>query len=199
MTDMTAMSEMASPEKSARAEVRPSIPSPATRPVLPPGKEAPDFSLEKVTSGTASLAAYRGKVLVLVFGNYSSPSFRQRVVELEQVKREYTRRGVECLIIYTREVHAVGEWEVERNKDARVAVEQPTTLADRKALAKQARETLNITIPIAIDTIDDKTAKDYDGFTNACVVVGRDGLVVARQTWFNSDTLRSQLDAIVAR
>jgi len=41
------------------------------------------------------------------------------------------------LVIYTREPHAIGQWEVARNDREQVAVEQPTNLPGRIALAKR--------------------------------------------------------------
>ena len=129
-----------------------------------------------------------------MFGSYTSPVFRPRAAALEKLAKDTTRTA-SFFVVYIREAHAVGEWEVERNKDAGLAVEQPIAPEQRKALAKQARDALKISIPIAIDRIDNKTASDYDGFTNAAVVIGRDGVVLARQTWLDAYALRRQLDS----
>lgn len=160
---------------------------------LPPGQAAPDFALAKLDGRTVQLSSFKGRVLVLLFGNYSSPAFRERVGDFEQLRKQYANRA-EFLLVYTREAHAVGEWEVERNRDAKIAVEQPATLDARKALAQQARQALKITMPIALDTMDNKTASDYAGFTAAAVVVGRDGKVVAHRKWAETDSLRRIID-----
>jgi F420-dependent methylenetetrahydromethanopterin dehydrogenase len=108
-----------------------------------------------------------------------------------------TGRRAEFLIIYTRESHAAGEWEVERNKADGVAIEQPADMPGRVALARKAHDSLKITAPIAVDTMEDKTARDYDAMQGSvCVIVGRDGVIAARQNWFNPTTLRTQLDEV---
>jgi Spy/CpxP family protein refolding chaperone len=163
---------------------------------LRPGLDAPPFALERLDGRNVQLSTFNGKVLVILFGNYTSPSFRQRAEEFEQLKREYGRRA-EFLIVYTRESHAAGEWEVERNKADGVAIEQPAEMSGRIALAKKARDALKITVPIAVDTMDDKTARDYDATQgNVCVIVGRDGVIVARQNWFSATGVRKQLDEL---
>ena len=127
-----------------------------------------------------------------VFGG--EPAF----TEPWHVGRPNLGNRADFLIVYTRESHAVGEWEVERNKRARILVEQPTTMEQRKALARQAKQALKITIPIAIDTMDDKTIRDYGGFTTCAVVIGRDGHVAAYRTHGDPTALRRLIDQTIA-
>jgi hypothetical protein len=161
------------------------------------GQAAPDFTLDKLDGRTAQLSAFKGKLVVLLFGNYSSPTFRDRADDYEQLRRQVGNRA-EFLIVYTRESHPVGEWEVERNKHARVLVEQPKTFDERKALARQAKQALKLTIPIAVDTMDDKVATEYGGFTTAAVIVGRDGTIVGFRRHADAHAIKRMLDDIAA-
>jgi hypothetical protein len=106
---------------------------------------------------------------------------------------------VDFLIIYTRESHPVGEWEVERNRRAGILVEQPQTLDQRKALARQAKNLLKINLPIALDNMENETATAYDGFTTAAVIVGRDGTILARRNWTDTHSLRRSIDQAIAQ
>ena len=153
------------------------------------GQVAPDFTLEKLDGRSVQLSSYKGKLVVLLFGNYSSPTFRDRADDFEQLRKQLGNRA-EFLIVYTRESHPVGEWEVERNKHARVLVEQPKSFEERKALARQAKQALKLTIPIAVDTMDDKVATDYAGFTTSAVVVGRDGMIVGFRKHADAHAIR---------
>jgi Spy/CpxP family protein refolding chaperone len=161
------------------------------------GQAAPDFTLDKLDGRTAQLSSFKGKLVVLLFGNYSSPTFRDRADDYEQLRRQVGNRA-EFLIVYTRESHPVGEWEVERNKHARVLVEQPKTFDERKALARQAKQALKLTIPIAVDTMDDKVATEYGGFTTAAVIVGRDGTIVGFRRHADAHAIKRMLDDIAA-
>ena len=171
--------------------------APPPPPNLRHGQAAPDFALDKLDGRPVQLTAFKGKVLVLLFGNYSSPGFRDRADDYEQLRKQFANRA-EFLIVYTRESHPVGEWEVERNKHARVLVEQPKTFEERKALARQAKQALRITIPIAIDSMDDKTAKDYGGFTTSAVVIGRDGTIVGYRTYADAHAIKRILESAIA-
>jgi peroxiredoxin/Spy/CpxP family protein refolding chaperone len=161
------------------------------------GSAAPAFTLRTTADKTMSLASYRNRIVVLIFGSYSSPVFRQRAAALEKLNRNVGSKAT-FLVIYTREAHALGEWEVERNKDDNVQIEQPKTDAERHQLAKQAVATLNITVPVLVDTIDDTVAKAYGLTPNGAVVIGRDGKVAARQRWFEPVALRQMIDSAVA-
>jgi hypothetical protein len=140
------------------------------------------------------LSAFEGQPLVLVFGSYSSPSFRQRAAGIEKLKKELGQR-VQVMVIYTKEAHPKGEWEVERNRDSDIEIEQHKDLDAREEMALKARAELKLTVPILIDTMDNATAKTYGLGPNGAVVIGRDLKVVARQQWFDPYTLRRHIDA----
>ncbi len=162
----------------------------------PVGHAAPDFGLRKLDGSTVQLSSFRGKLVLLVFASYSSPSFRQRVPGLEQLKRDYGQH-IYPLIIYTRENYPTGEWEVARNKDEGIAIEQPRNIDERIAQARRAREALKLSVPILVDSMDDKTARDYDGLTNAAVFLGRDGRILLRQKWFDPYGLRGPIEQAI--
>jgi peroxiredoxin len=175
-------------------------PSDGPRSELPPpvniraGQAAADFALIKLDGRPVQLSSFKGRVLVLLFGNYSSPAFREAAADLEQLRKQYPARA-EFLIVYTREAHPVGEWEVERNKDAKISVEQPKTLEERKALAQQAKQAMKLTTPIAIDTMDDQTARNFGVTTSAAaVVIGRDGRIVASRRSVDPHGLKRAID-----
>lgn len=186
-------------EPADRADNKPARPAadePATT-SLEVGQPAPEFSLKTLKDRTLALSGYKGKVVVIVFGSYSTPSFRQRIAALEKLAKDYNTRAT-FLIIYTREAHAVGEWEVDRNKQEEIAVEQPKTDADRKAQAGQAANALKITLPVLIDTMDNATARSYGLTPNGAVVINRDGTIAAKQRWFEPIGLKPQIDDAVA-
>lgn len=185
---------MTGPEGAA-ATVAPTAPTqPPEIPLIEVGQAAPDFSLKRLDGQTLQLSSLKGRYVLLIFGSYTSPSFRSRAAALEQLKLSYGTR-LNPLIIYTRENHPAGEWNVERNKDEGIAIEQPKDMDARLGLAKQARTSLKLTVPILLDSMEDATAKAYGAVaTNSAVVIDRDGKVVARQKWFEPYALRRMLD-----
>ena len=65
----------------------------------------------------------------------------------------------------------------------------------RLKLAKQARATLKLTVPILLDPMDDSTSRAYGALaSNPTYLIGRDGVVVAAQRWFEPYSLRRQIE-----
>jgi hypothetical protein len=164
-------------------------------PGVSPGQPAPDVTLKRLDGTNFAPAAFRGKLLLIEFGSYSCPSFRQHAAAMEQLKADYAGNSdLALLIVYTKEAHPAGAWEVARNREQRIAVEQPADQAARAALAKKAQAALRLTIPLALDSMDDAAAAAFGGFPNGAVLVGRDGRVIARQQWTDPTGLHRLID-----
>jgi hypothetical protein len=98
------------------------------------------------------------------------------------------------MIVYTREAFPAGEKNVERNRDEGISVAQAKTIDERKAEALDTERELRITIPMAIDSMDDAVSNAFGGFPNGCIVIGKDSKIAARQQWTTPDTLRGLID-----
>jgi hypothetical protein len=112
---------------------------------------------------------------------------------MEKLKNDLGPRA-QVYVVYAREAHAVGEWEVDRNKDEGIQVEQPRTLEARKTLASAAREKLKITVPMLLDSMENDAAKALGAGPNSAIVINRDGVIAARQQWFEPTSLRRVID-----
>jgi hypothetical protein len=140
------------------------------------------------------LSAFKGRVVVLVFGSYSTPAFRDKASALPKIAESYNNRA-KFAIVYTKEAHPSDGWTVERNKHDGVEIAQPTDLAGRKEAAQQAVTALHLTnIPIAIDSMDDAAANAYGTFPDGVVIIGKDGKIVARQHWLEPTALPAMID-----
>jgi hypothetical protein len=161
------------------------------------GDAAPDFTLRKIDGAQVQLSSLKGRVIVLVFGSYSAPTFRNRAAALEKLRSDYGTRAT-VFVVYAREAHPSGEWEVARNKEDGVSVEQARTPEARKSAATAARDKLKLTTSILLDTLGNDTAVAYGAGANSAYVIGRDGKIAARQRWFEPLALRRALDAATA-
>jgi hypothetical protein len=149
-----------------------------------------------LTGRSIALSSFKSKPLVIEFGSYSSPSFRQRAATMEILQRQYEMR-VDFLIVYTKEAHPVGGWEIDRNKDENIRVPAAGDMNARKIAARDAKQALKITIPIALDSIDDKTTSAYGAGENGAVIVGRDGKIVAKENWCDAFRLKAALEDVL--
>jgi peroxiredoxin len=158
-----------------------------------PGEAAPQLTLKKLDGSTLQLSSLKGRVIVLEFGSYSCPSFRTRAPAMEKLKNDLGSRA-QFFIVYGREAHATGEWEVDRNKDEGITVEQPKTFDARKTLAGSAKDKLKITVPMLIDSVDNEAAKALGAGANSAFVIDREGKIAARQDWFEPAALRRAIE-----
>ena len=157
------------------------------------GSPAPEFELTRLDGKPVRLSSFQGRVGVLVFGSYSCPSFRQRAAALDNLSRQFGARA-QFLIVYTKEAHPAGAWDVERNKDEGIAVQPHADAEGRLVEAKKAKDKLKLTIPLAPDTMDDAVANAFGGFPNGAVVLSRDGVVLSRQQWVDPDGLERRIE-----
>ena len=157
------------------------------------GSAVPDVKFTQVNGRMFSPSQYKGHVLVLEFGSMSSPVFRAHVQDMEKLKSSEGQRAF-FMIVYTREAFPAGDKNAERNKDEGISVPEAKTLDERKTQALEAQRELRITIPIAVDSMDDAVSSAFGGFPNGAVVIGKDGTIAARQQWTNPDTLRGMID-----
>ncbi len=158
------------------------------------GAPVPDLSIRKLDGSTVQLSSYKGRVVVLEFGSYSSPSFRKRAAAMEQLKNQLG--GVATfLLIYTKEAHPSGGWEIDRNKDEKISVTPHGSTSDRRAAATKARDGLKITLPTLIDEMDDSVSDALGASENSLIIIGRDGTLVARQEWADPTGARRLIEA----
>ncbi len=81
-------------------------------------------------------------------------------------------------LIYIREAHPSDGWQVDANVEEGFEIEQPDTMDERMAIAKDFVTDTNISIPVLIDGIDNAVAKDYKSWPDRLYVVGKDGRIV---------------------
>lgn len=161
-------------------------------PAVAVGSPAPPLRLMDLNGRLVSLDSLSPRVVVLVFGSYSNPSFRQRLPALKELA-DRQRNRADYFIVYTREAHAVDEWEVERNRLDRVAVRQPADTEARLRHVRRFARRLKYDLPILVDTIDDATARAYGLFPNGAVVIDKDRTVAAVQQWLDPHTLEEHV------
>jgi thiol-disulfide isomerase/thioredoxin len=155
---------------------------------------APDFRLGTPDGLAIDLSKYKGRVVVLEFGSVTCPSFRDHAAAMEQLKEKYESQAA-FLLIYTSEAHPADGFQITRNEQDGVAVNQPKDLAARRDLAKRSVAALHITFMTLVDGMDDAVAKAYGGFPNATVVIAPDGTIAGRQQWNDPSGLARMIEA----
>jgi Spy/CpxP family protein refolding chaperone len=162
------------------------------------GSPVPAIKIQETNGRVFDPASYKGRVLVLEFGSLSCPTFRQQVQAMETLKNSEGGRAF-FLIVYTREAFPAGTKDVERNRSDGISVSETTTLDERKARALQAQNDLHITIPMAVDPMDNSVSAAFGTFPNGAVVIGKDATIAELEHWTNPDTLKVAIDDAVSQ
>ena len=66
---------------------------------------------------------------------------------------------------------------MESNDRAGVAIAQPTTYAERAAVAQRCDKLLGQSFPLLVDTIDDSVGSRYSGMPGRFYLIDRDGKI----------------------
>jgi hypothetical protein len=108
-------------------------------------------------------------------------------------------------MLYTVEAHPQGdpcpytgeEWVPPDNRRDDVLVRQPTTLADRLALARRYAADWAKATPVFVDTIDDASWRALGQAPNVGLLVDRDGTVRERQGWFDGEAMAAAVQKML--
>jgi Spy/CpxP family protein refolding chaperone len=158
----------------------------------------PDFALNRIDGRPFTRESLKGLPTVMLFGSYSSPSFRDRLPEIAALADQFGRR-VRFVVIYTAEAHPAGEWDVQRNRDEKIEMQQHVTMDDRFAAARLVRDKLGVTMEVVPESMDAPLSTTMETFPNGLVVLDAQGNVVARQRNADAHRLRRALEQLNAR
>jgi hypothetical protein len=153
-------------------------------------------SLKRLDGKPLNLNAFKDRHVLLVFGSYSAPTFREKARFLGELESDYPNR-LEVIVVYTAEAFPVGSGDIERNLDDKVRVEPHRSEADRLAAARLAVDSLELRTTVAIDDLDNTTARSFlpqPPPPNAAVLIDRKGTILVSQKWFEPFAIRRALD-----
>jgi hypothetical protein len=149
--------------------------------IVPIGSKAADFRLETLDGETISLSSLKGKVVVLVTGARTCPSFLIWANSMDELYKAYQGRDdVQFFYLYTREPYAGAipgyGWSY---RD----ISQPESYEERKQYASNIRKEHRIDIPIMIDTMDGAVQRAYGNMPNGAVIIDGEGKIAAHKQW----------------
>jgi Iodothyronine deiodinase len=79
--------------------------------------------------------------------------------------------------VYVREAHPTDGWRMSSNDRVGVAISQPRSTEERRGVAERCCTTLKMTIPLLVDTIDDRVGHAYSGMPDRLYLIDRDSRV----------------------
>lgn len=144
------------------------------------GDDAPNFKLAMHDGDKdLELTSLRGKKpVVLVFGSYTCPPFRHQVKALIALKERYGDVAA-FYVIYIKEAHAADSRRPIPIKGEE-AINEPTSLEERKSVASKCMAKLNLDVPCLVDDMDNTTSTTYNAGPDRIFVVDEQGKIAVR-------------------
>jgi hypothetical protein len=87
------------------------------------------------------------------------------------------RDKVTFLAVYVREAHPTDGWRERGNDKVGISFAQPRSSEERRKVAQKCCATLEITMPLVVDTLDDRVGHAYSGMPDRLYVIDRAGKV----------------------
>jgi hypothetical protein len=145
------------------------------------GDLAPDSQLVALDGQTTfHIHEHIGKrPLVLVFGSFTCPPFRRNTGDIGKLYEDYKDRA-EFLQVYIREAHPLDEWQMTANHRDNVVYAQPQTRAQRIAIANDYIKRLHVSLPFAVDDMDNRANLLYGAWPERIYIVDEAGRIVYR-------------------
>lgn len=158
------------------------------------GKTLASLRFHRLAGGEASLEDFLAAGPVVIEAvSLSNPEARQRA-DREALVAAYAERGVQFLIVVTREENAgrrLGVHDFRSLRDAR-------SLEDRRQLARRFAAESPTAARILIDPVDNATWRALGRVPNPSIVLAPDGTILFREAWASAEGIRFALDEVFA-
>lgn len=161
---------------------------------------APDFRLERAGStGQVSLHDFRGRSpVVLVFGSYTCPNFRDSAEELKDLQHRYGER-IPFLLVYIREAHSGNQWQSTRNTRADFALTPAVNIEEKQDHAAMCSRKLHLGFPAVVDGMDDAVEAAYGAWPSRAFIVGVDGRILYSTRLTELDFHPDEMEAVLRK
>lgn len=155
------------------------------------GSRAPDLEAQLLDGGVLKSLELKGKSnLLLAFASITCPPSIECIKSgpnsLERLYEEYRNRDFQFYIVYVREAHP-GE-----------SIPHHDSYEQKKTNAERMRSEEQVNIPIIIDSIDGAIHRTYGLLPNMLYVINKQGIIVYRSDWVDTEELRQLFDNLLA-
>jgi len=151
------------------------------------GSKAPNFRANLLDeSGAPSeevveLYGLLDKPVGLLFGSYTCPIFRDQLQRYEEIHQALKDR-VNFLCVYILEAHPEDGWRVPHNWEKDIRFPTPGSLTERAKIAYLCRTEQGLSIPMAMDTMDNELMTRYAGSPERLYAIAADGTITHRSS-----------------
>jgi thiol-disulfide isomerase/thioredoxin len=145
-------------------------------------QDHPDLKKQSTLTDKVTLADFVGdRPVVLFFGSYTCPPFRNQMPRVNVLYDKYKDQAV-FLFVYIREAHPVPVGRSAENAGRNVigsnVFTQPKTFSQRRVLAEAACGSWKTRMPVLIDTMKNPASDVYQSWPNRLFIIDKSGKIV---------------------
>ena len=158
-------------------------------------KTAPAFILADLDGVQHAFATLTGKPLIVTFGNFTDPDFRETYPPLEKLIRAHEAK-INFVIIYGAESYPSDETQLALNTQQNIHYTQPKTMAERTTIASAAQKALNMQALMLIDDMENSTTENWNGSKFTTTIVNADGTIHTNMEKTELSLIRDYIEAL---
>ena len=172
------------------------------------GQKVHDFTLYDNLGNATNLEdkLLEGKPVFLMTGSYTCPTFRDKIVGLNQLVSLYAA-DINFFVVYTVEAHPIVDnsgyadsvWTTSQNIAEGILYEQPETYGDRVSTVNDLIAAKTINCPVLIDNKCNEFWTTYGQAPNRAYLIDTNGLVQISHGWFHYSSMVTSIDMFLAK
>ena len=161
-----------------------------------------DFRLKDMAGNQVSLTELVArKPVMLQFGSYTCPQFREQVAGTELLIARYRDR-VQFVVVYVIEPHPFGskspysdgEWQSIYSFDRKAnPVTQPLTYEERVRLASECVKDTGMTSLVLVDEFNNLVWQIYGPAPNLAYFIDTNGSIIKAQPWYKASEMETAI------
>jgi hypothetical protein len=166
------------------------------------GERMPNLTMVTADGERRPLARlWKERPVILLTGSVTCPVSRAQIPKAGPMAREFGDQ-VSIAVLYTLEAHPSGnaspyrdgpEWQMPENVREGILRKQPRTLEERDQLAGELKERLGLSLPVVLDEMSNQGWKILGGGPNMAFLIDRNGIVQAKQAWFDAEEMQEEI------
>lgn len=158
-----------------------------------PGDTAAAFTLYGIDGSVFDLGtALLQKPVLMIAGSYTCPKYRNSLPVINEVQSLFGDQ-LTTVVVYTAEAHPIIDDSPysgnvnphAANIAAGILYEQPSTYGERIEVVQDMLDSMDHAVPVVIDGACNEWWQYYGPAPNIAYLIGMDGVIVARHTWFD--------------
>src|SRR5262245_33919103 len=171
------------------------------------GQQIPDLVVYTLDGQPRHLSElWAARPVLLVTGSLTCDISRRELPDTADIATHFGDR-LSIVVLYVIEPHPWDEpspytqkkhWWRLNNIVEGIFRRQPLTLDERAHYARELIDRIDLSVPVMLDSMNNEGWDKFGGGPNMALLIGRDGVLVEKQGWFDDATMQAAIVKLLA-